>query len=362
MDVQETEVQTDRILTIPNLLSFVRLLGVPLFLWLILGPGGGRLGVRACSWSAGSPTGLDGEIARATGQISRLGQLLDPLADRLYIAATLRRASRSARSSRGGSSSCSSPATSCSRSSWRCSSGEGITGLPVHFLGKAATFCLLYGFPLLLLGDDATGTGLLAGRRWPGSSAGRSRSGARRSTGGPGCSTSSRPGASCAPLLAEGAQAALQRLARASVRSRRRARARDPRGRRSHGWPDPREPPLHPRARVGRHDLGGRRPLRHHRPRAGRARRHRLRDPARRRRGPRRGPALRRGRVDEERLGHLRTGDRHGSSRATTPSRPARRRSTPTRTATAGWSRSRSAGTPSTSLLDAAAYRAVIEG
>ena len=38
MDVQETEVQTDRILTIPNVLSFLRILGVPLFLWLILVP------------------------------------------------------------------------------------------------------------------------------------------------------------------------------------------------------------------------------------------------------------------------------------------------------------------------------------
>ena len=38
MEVQETEVQTDRILTVPNALSFLRLLGVPLFLWLILVP------------------------------------------------------------------------------------------------------------------------------------------------------------------------------------------------------------------------------------------------------------------------------------------------------------------------------------
>lgn len=38
MDVQETSVQTDRVLTVPNLLSFLRLLGVPVFLWLILVP------------------------------------------------------------------------------------------------------------------------------------------------------------------------------------------------------------------------------------------------------------------------------------------------------------------------------------
>ncbi len=158
MDVQETEVQTDRILTIPNVLSFLRLLGVPVFLWLVLVP-------QADGWAlvllmvSGITDYLDGAIARATGQISRLGQLLDPLADRLYIAATLLGLalrgiipwwlvvlllSRDlvlalvlARLKR-----------------------RGITGLPVHFLGKAATFNLLYAFPLLLLGAGATGTGV----------------------------------------------------------------------------------------------------------------------------------------------------------------------------------------------------------
>jgi cardiolipin synthase len=158
VDVQETEVQTDRILTIPNLLSFARLLGVPLFLWLILGP-------HADGWAivlltiSGITDWLDGKIARATGQISRLGQLLDPLADRLYIAATLLGL-----------------AIRSIIPWWLVGlllardlilavvlavlKRRGITGLPVHFLGKAATFNLLWGFPFLLLGDSATGTGL----------------------------------------------------------------------------------------------------------------------------------------------------------------------------------------------------------
>ena len=158
MDVQETEVQTDRILMIPNLLSFARLLGVPLFLWLILGP-------HADGWAivlltiSGITDWLDGKIARATGQISRLGQLLDPLADRLYIAATLLGL-----------------AIRSIIPWWLVGlllardlilavvlavlKRRGITGLPVHFLGKAATFNLLWGFPFLLLGDSATGTGL----------------------------------------------------------------------------------------------------------------------------------------------------------------------------------------------------------
>jgi len=158
VDVQETEVQTDRILTIPNILSFLRLLGVPLFLWLILVPEADGWAV-ALLMVSGITDWLDGTIARATGQISRLGQLLDPLADRLYIAATLLGL-----------------AIRAIVPWWlvvvllardlvlaivlALLKRRGITGLPVHFLGKAATFCLLCGFPLLLLGAGASGTGL----------------------------------------------------------------------------------------------------------------------------------------------------------------------------------------------------------
>jgi len=153
VEVQATEVQTDRVLTIPNLLSFARVLGVPLFLWLILGPHDDGWAIVLLTIS-GITDYLDGKIARATGQISRLGQLLDPLADRLYIAATL-----VGLAIRGiipwwlvalllvrdlilGLA-----LTMLKR--------RGITGLPVHFLGKAATFNLLWGFPFLLLGDAA---------------------------------------------------------------------------------------------------------------------------------------------------------------------------------------------------------------
>jgi cardiolipin synthase len=104
---------------------------------------------------------LDGKLARRLHQISRLGQLLDPLADRLYVLSTvvaltvreilplwfavllvgrdvlllglvpaLRR--------------------------------RGLMVLPVHFLGKAATFCLLYALPLLLLSDGDGTLALLA--------------------------------------------------------------------------------------------------------------------------------------------------------------------------------------------------------
>jgi cardiolipin synthase (CMP-forming) len=158
VEVQETEVQSDRILTIPNALSFLRLLGVPLFLWLILVP-------EADGWAvlllvvSGITDWLDGAIARATGQITRLGQLLDPLADRLYIAATLLGLALReiipwwlVVALLGRDLILAIYLLALKR--------RGITGLPVHFLGKAATFNLLYAFPILLLGADATGTGL----------------------------------------------------------------------------------------------------------------------------------------------------------------------------------------------------------
>ena len=77
-----------RILTVPNVLSFARLLGVPVFLWLILVP-------EADGWAfcllavAGASDWVDGYLARRLDQRSELGVILDPLADRLYIAATL---------------------------------------------------------------------------------------------------------------------------------------------------------------------------------------------------------------------------------------------------------------------------------
>ncbi|MBM7788027.1 CDP-alcohol phosphatidyltransferase family protein [Tenggerimyces flavus] len=154
---QEADTTVEKVWTVPNILSFLRLAGVPLFLWLVLGP-------KEDGWAfivlgiAGLTDYLDGQIARRMGQISTLGKLLDPFADRLYILAVLvgltirdiiplwlvviilardammliqililRR--------------------------------FGYGPLPVHFLGKAATFALLYAFPLLLLGD---GDGVLA--------------------------------------------------------------------------------------------------------------------------------------------------------------------------------------------------------
>lgn len=79
---------TDRILTIPNLLSFLRIALIPVFVTLIVDPDTTEAGlalfvvVLATDW-------VDGAIARATGQVSELGKVLDPMADRLAIAAGL---------------------------------------------------------------------------------------------------------------------------------------------------------------------------------------------------------------------------------------------------------------------------------
>jgi cardiolipin synthase len=80
--------ETDRILTIPNLLSFLRIATIPLFVWLIVDEDTTQIGlvvfviVLATDW-------VDGAIARSTGQVSELGKVLDPVSDRLAIAAGL---------------------------------------------------------------------------------------------------------------------------------------------------------------------------------------------------------------------------------------------------------------------------------
>jgi cardiolipin synthase (CMP-forming) len=143
-----------RVLTVPNALSVLRLLGVPLFLWLLLaGHGAAETDIWAIVVLAlgGISDWADGKLARLLNQYSRLGELLDPAVDRLYILAALL--------------------------------GLGLRGVvpwwavavlvgrdlvlaaclpllrrrgfgppPVVYLGKAATFLLLWTFPLLVGG------------------------------------------------------------------------------------------------------------------------------------------------------------------------------------------------------------------
>lgn len=141
---------TTRVLTLPNVLSFLRLLGVPLFLWLLLVRENDIWAVVVLA-VGGASDWFDGYLARKWNQRSRLGQILDPAADRLYILATL--IGFVARDivplwllivlvTRDVLLALMLPALR----------SRGFVSLPVHFLGKAATFLLLYAFPLVLLG------------------------------------------------------------------------------------------------------------------------------------------------------------------------------------------------------------------
>jgi len=138
------------VLTVPNALSLLRLLGVPLFLYLLLGLRADGAAV-ALLMVSGVTDYLDGRIARAWGQYSRLGALLDPLVDRLYIVATM--VGLTVREIVP----LWLPAGLLGRDLLLAAllpvlRGRGYGPLPVHFLGKAATFSLLSGFPLVLLG------------------------------------------------------------------------------------------------------------------------------------------------------------------------------------------------------------------
>ncbi|MBW8764734.1 MAG: CDP-alcohol phosphatidyltransferase family protein [Geodermatophilales bacterium] len=152
----DRETLPDRIWTVPNALSVLRLLGVPLFLWLLLGPHADGWAVVVLALS-GVTDWADGKIARWLDQGSRLGALLDPAADRLYIvSALIALALREV------------------VPLWLVAvllGREAVLGimllvlrhygyppLQVHYLGKAATFLLLYAFPTLLLAASSEGT------------------------------------------------------------------------------------------------------------------------------------------------------------------------------------------------------------
>jgi cardiolipin synthase (CMP-forming) len=154
----------DRVLTIPNGISAARLAGVPVFLWLVLGPRTAAADYWAVALLivAGMSDWLDGKLARALNQSSRLGQVLDPAADRLYIAATIVAlavrniipwwlvAVLAVRELTVG----------VALAGLKQRTGLGT--LQVSFVGKAATLCLLYAFPLLFLGDHPGWGGTLA--------------------------------------------------------------------------------------------------------------------------------------------------------------------------------------------------------
>jgi cardiolipin synthase len=147
---QEASPVSSRILTVPNVLSVCRLLLVPFFLYfLIVGDYFVALVILVVSSATDF---LDGYIARRFNLVSRLGQLLDPAADRLFIFATLIGL-----------------AVQGILPWWLVAlivgrdvlllvlgiimANIGYGPLPVHNLGKTATFCLFYALPILVLGE-----------------------------------------------------------------------------------------------------------------------------------------------------------------------------------------------------------------
>jgi cardiolipin synthase (CMP-forming) len=155
--VPRTPTRDSGVWTLPNVISLVRLAGVPVFLWLVLGPeaDGWALGLLMLS---GVTDWLDGYLARRLDQSSRLGEILDPVADRLYILAVV--VGLGLREIIPWWVAIVLPLRDALL--WGLVPflrTRGYSALPVHFLGKAATFNLLYAFPLLLLGD---GDGVVA--------------------------------------------------------------------------------------------------------------------------------------------------------------------------------------------------------
>ena len=161
---------TDRVLTLPNILSFARLLAVGVFGWLILA--GQDVAAVVLLAVSGATDWLDGFLARRLKQRTELGAKLDPVADRLYILmAIIALAVRGivplwllvvliARD----------VMLVLLMPSLRRS---GVVALPVNYVGKAATMCLLLAIPLILLASSPTLDVMFAGWvGWPLAAAG----------------------------------------------------------------------------------------------------------------------------------------------------------------------------------------------
>ncbi len=149
---EQDEGRLDRIVTLPNAISLGRLACVPLFLWLLFGREN-RLGAALLLGGLGATDWVDGYIARHFGQVSSLGKVLDPTADRILlivgigailadgavppwvaIAALAREAVVAGAA--------------------LALAAAGARRIDVTWFGKAGTFALMFAFPLFLGGGD----------------------------------------------------------------------------------------------------------------------------------------------------------------------------------------------------------------
>lgn len=148
MAPSESPVASDRILTIPNILSFLRLALVPVFLLLVID--GQDVAALVTLAVSGLTDLLDGYIARRFDQVTKLGQLLDPAADRLYIlAAVLGLVVRELVPVWFVVAILARDALLIVVAVVLVGAGHG--ALPVNRVGKLATACLFVGLPVLML-------------------------------------------------------------------------------------------------------------------------------------------------------------------------------------------------------------------
>jgi len=142
----------DRVLTVPNMLSVLRLLLVPVFLYLLFVAKANAWAVGVLMFS-GFSDWADGKIARlVANQSSRLGELLDPAVDRIYMVTV------PVALAFYGAVPWWIVLTLIGRDVVLAATllvlrTRGVTALPVTYIGKAATFALMSAFPLILLGQ-----------------------------------------------------------------------------------------------------------------------------------------------------------------------------------------------------------------
>jgi cardiolipin synthase (CMP-forming) len=155
----------DRVLTVPNLLSAIRLALIPVFVYALVFAHADGWAVAILMFS-GASDWADGKIARALNQSSRLGVLLDPAVDRLYMVTV------PVVMAIGGVLPWWFVVTLLVRDGLLAASlpllrSRGLSALPVTYVGKAATFALMSGFPLVLLGTwDALWSRVIGAIGW----------------------------------------------------------------------------------------------------------------------------------------------------------------------------------------------------
>ncbi len=161
----QTEAGADRVLTVPNAITSVRLACVPVFVWLLFGAHH-QTAAAILLAVLGATDWVDGFVARRWHQVSTVGKVLDPTADRVLVATgvicvivagavplwfgvlTLAR-------------------EALVSGAVLLLAGLGAQRIDVLWVGKAGTFGLMCCFPLFLLGDEsATWARVLTGVTW----------------------------------------------------------------------------------------------------------------------------------------------------------------------------------------------------